>query len=79
MGDPRRLRDAASQATPLVRELLENLCDVAPPPDARDEAWKRILEITGATGAPSGAPMVATTTLGGGWRRVSLKSRPLRC
>jgi hypothetical protein len=73
--DPPRLRDRASDASPLVRDLVESLRDVAPSPQAKAVAWKRIAAVTVAMTAGSGA-LTKTAGLGA---RASLYKVALTC
>jgi hypothetical protein len=42
MGDPVRLLNAASDAHPLERDLLQSLRDISPPATAKKEVWNGI-------------------------------------
>ena len=42
VGDPVRLLNAASDAHPLERDLLQSLRDIAPPATAKKEVWNGI-------------------------------------
>jgi hypothetical protein len=74
-GDPLRLCDPANDTSPLVRDLVESLHEVAPSPQAKAEAWKRIAAVTVAMTAGSGA-VAKTAGLGA---RASLYKIALTC
>jgi hypothetical protein len=68
MGDPIRLLSPDSGARPAVREPLESLRDVSPPPNAKDKAWEGIAALTVAMTGTALSTTVAASSIAVGAR-----------